>query len=173
MLIVKLQSRMAFFSSGACLTRVIARQTYSEAVTMTKLLKILFLVLPLAGCAAAIPALPALSALIPPSGGTQVLTTTTVHLSGKNYKIIKANATGSSVGFSFLGLITVTAPHYDEAISKLYRSAPVSEGKPQTIVNAVFEHSSSYFILFALPKITVRADVIEFTDNAGGALPHY
>ncbi|MBL1265538.1 hypothetical protein JJL52_17905 [Methylomicrobium sp. RS1] len=140
---------------------------------MTKLLKILFLVLPLAGCAAAIPALPALSALIPPSGGTQVLTTTTVHLSGKNYKIIKANATGSSVGFSFLGLITVTAPHYDEAISKLYRSAPVSEGKPQTIVNAVFEHSSSYFILFALPKITVRADVIEFTDNAGGALPHY
>jgi hypothetical protein len=132
---------------------------------MTQLLKSLFLVSSLSGCAA-LPALPALSALTPPGGGTQVLTSTTVYLSGQNYKIVRANATGSSVGFSLLGLITMIAPHYDEAISRLYRSAPVTEGKPQAIVNAVFENSASYFILFALPKITVRADVIEFTDNA-------
>jgi hypothetical protein len=33
------------------------------------------------------------------------------------------------------------------------------------LVNVVHERSSTYFILFALPKITVRADVIEFTDR--------
>lgn len=128
-----------------------------------KMLPILWL---LNGCAAALPALPALSGLIPSPGGTQVLTTTTVNLSKQNYKIVKANATGNSVGFSFLGLFTLKSPGYEEAITQLYRSARVSEGKAQAIVNLVHEHSSTYFILFALPKITVRADVIEFTDGA-------
>jgi len=63
------------------------------------------------------------------------------------------------------GLITLKSPGYDEAISRLYQFAGVSEGKAQAVVNVVHEHSSTYFILFALPKITVRADVIEFTDG--------
>ncbi len=133
---------------------------------MWKLLQILPLSLLLGGCAAAIPALPALSGLVPPPAGTQVLTTTTVKLSRKNYQIIKANAVGTSTGFNFLGLFTLKAPQYDEAISRLYKAARVSQGKAQTIVNVVHQNSSTYFILFALPKITVRADVIEFTDYA-------
>ena len=132
---------------------------------MTKWLKILPILWFLIGCAA-LPALPLLSGLISAPGGTQVLTTTTVNLSRQNFKIVKANAIGSSVGFSFLGLITLKSPGYDEAITKLYQYAGVSEGKSQALVNVVHEHSSTYFILFALPKITVRADVIEFTDGA-------
>lgn len=135
---------------------------------MMKWLKILPVLVSLNGCAAAIPALPALSGLIPPQPGTQVLTSTRVNLSGQNYKIVKANVIGSSLGFSFLGLFTFKSPHYDEAITALYQDAAFSEGKALAIVNVVYENSSSYFILFALPKITVRADIIEFTD---GALP--
>ena len=132
---------------------------------MTKWLKILPILWFLTGCAA-LPALPLLSGLISAPGGTQVLTTTIVNLSRQNFKIVKANAIGSSVGFSFLGLITLKSPGYDEAITKLYQYAGVSEGKAQALVNVVHEHSSTYFILFALPKISVRADVIEFTDGA-------
>jgi hypothetical protein len=131
-----------------------------------KSLKILPILLLLAGCAAALPALPALSGLIPAANGTHILTTTTVNLSRKNFKIVKANAFGSSVGFSFLGIFSLNSPSYEEALTQLYRSADVSEGKSQALVNVMHEQTSTYFILFALPKITVCADVIEFTDDA-------
>ncbi|WP_333876493.1 DUF6567 family protein [Methylobacter sp.] len=132
---------------------------------MTKLLKILPILWLLTGCAAAIPALPALSGLLPAPGGTQILTTTSVNLSKKNFKVIKANAVGHSVGFSFLGLFSLKSPGYEEAITHLYQSSGVSEGKSQALVNVMHEQTSTYFILFALPKITVRADVIEFIDD--------
>jgi hypothetical protein len=131
-----------------------------------KSLKILPILWLLTGCAAALPALPALSGLIPATNGTHILTTTTVNLSRKNFKIVKANAFGSSVGFSFLGIFSLNSPSYEEALTQLYRSADVSEGKSQALVNVMHEQTSTYFILFALPKITVCADVIEFTDDA-------
>ena len=133
---------------------------------MTKSLKILPILWLLTGCAAALPALPALSGLIPAPSGTQVLTTTTVNLSRKNFKIVKANAIGHSVGFSFLGFFSLKSPGYEEAVTELYRYADVSEGKSRALVNVIHEQTSTYFILFALPKITVRADVIEFIDDA-------
>lgn len=129
---------------------------------MTKWLKMLSIPGLLTGCAA-MPVLPALSGISPASGATQILTTTEVNLSRQNFKIIKANAAGSSVGFSLLGLIPLKSPDYDDAIAKLYQH--VSEGKAQTFANVVHESSSTYFILFSLPKITVHADVIEFTEN--------
>jgi hypothetical protein len=132
---------------------------------MTKLLKMLLIPWLLSGCAAALPALPALSGLIPAPSGTQILTTTIVNLSKKNFKIIKANAIGRSVGFSFLGLFTLKSPGYEDALIQLYRSANVSEGKSQTLVNVTHQQTSTYFILFSLPKITVRADIIEFIDE--------
>ena len=130
-----------------------------------KSLKILPILWLLNGCAAALPALPALSGLIPGASGTHILTTTTVNLSRKNFKIVKANVFGSSVGFSFLGIFSLKSPSYEEALTQLYRSADVSEGKPQAVVNVMQEQTSTYFILFALPKISVRADVIEFIDD--------
>ncbi|MGR9088668.1 MAG: DUF6567 family protein [Gammaproteobacteria bacterium] len=136
---------------------------------MTKWLKILPILCLLTGCAAAVPALPLLSGLVPASGGTQLLTGTEVKLSRQNYKIVKANAIGSSTGFSFLGLITMKPPRYDDAMTKLYQSGGVTEGKAQALVNVVHEFSSAYFILFSLPKITVRADVIEFLNHPSSA----
>jgi hypothetical protein len=133
---------------------------------MMQSLKILSILWLLTGCAAALPSLPALSGLVPAPAGTRILTTTSVDLSRKNFKIIRANASGRSVGFSFLGLFSFKSPRYEEAITQLYQSAGVTEGKSQALVNVMHEQTSTYFILFALPKITVRADVIEFTDNA-------
>ena len=133
---------------------------------MMKSLKILPILWLLTGCAAALPALPALSGLIPTTNGAHILTTTTVNLSRKNFKIVKANAFGSSVGFSFLGIFSLKSPSYEEALTQLYRSADVSEGKSQALVNVMHEQTSTYFILFALPKITVCADVIEFINDA-------
>jgi len=132
---------------------------------MMKSLMILPILWLLTGCAAALPALPALSGLIPGASGTHMLTTTTVNLSSKNFKIVNANVFGSSVGFSFLGLFSLKSPSYEEALTQLYRSTDVSVGKPQALVNVMHEQTSTYFILFALPKITVRADVIEFIDD--------
>jgi hypothetical protein len=104
-------------------------------------------------------------------GGPQILTTTEVKLAKRNFKIVKANAIGSSVGFSLLGLITLKSPDYAEAIANLDRY--VSEGKAQTFANVVQESSSTYFILFALPKITMHADVIEFTENTAPENPQH
>jgi hypothetical protein len=143
------------------------KQLEKGCLTMKKLLPMLPVLFLLGGCAAALPALPALSGLVPPPAGTQVLTTTAVKLTRKNYRIIKANAMGASTGFNLLGLFTLRSPQYGEAISRLYRTARVAEGRAQAIVNVVHQNSSTYFILFALPKISVRADVIEFTDEVG------
>lgn len=132
---------------------------------MMKSMKILPILWLLTGCAA-LSSMPALSGLIPAPAGTQVLTTTSVDLSRKNFKIIRANASGHSVGFSLLGLINLKSPSYDKAITQLYKSAGITEGKPQALVNVMHEQTSTYFILFALPKISVRADVVEFIDDA-------
>ena len=85
-----------------------------------------------------------------------------VNLSRQNFKIVKANMIDSSVGFSFPGLITLKSLGYDEAISKLYRYTGVFERKAQALSNVVHENG---FILFALPKRSPCADVIEFTED--------
>ncbi len=79
-----------------------------------KSLIMLSIVLPLTGCAAAIPAIPALSGLAAAPGGTQVLTSTSVALAKQNYKIVKADRVAESVGFSLLGLFTFKSPSYAE-----------------------------------------------------------
>lgn len=141
-------------------------QTHNDRSLM-KTLKLLPLLWLLGGCTAALPTLPALSGLMPPSERNQIQTSTSVNLSKKNFKLIKANVSGQSVGFSLLGLFTLKAAEYEEAITQLYRSAGFSEGKPQALVNVMHQQTSTYFILFSLPKITVRADIIEFTDPLG------
>jgi len=130
-----------------------------------KLLKTMPVLGLLTGCAA-VPALTSLSGMLSlPPAGSQVLTATQVSLSKQNYHIVKVNAVGSSTGFSLFGLFSLQSPTYAEAMTQLCRSAGISEGKAQALVNLVHEHSSTYFILFGLPKITVRADVVEFTDG--------
>ncbi|MEN6428097.1 MAG: DUF6567 family protein [Phycisphaerales bacterium] len=94
----------------------------------------------------------------PQTSGTQV------DLSRKNFRIVKANAVGSSSGFKLFGFIPFAAPRYSVAMSHLYKKAGLTEGKAQTLTNVTQENSNLYLLLFSLPKLTIRADVIEFTE---------
>jgi len=93
------------------------------------------------------------------------VTGTSVDLSRKNYRVIKSNAVGESTGFSLLGFIPLASPRYTEAMTKLYAEAGLKEGEAQALANVSQEKSSTYLILFSIPKLTVRADVIEFQDE--------
>lgn len=94
----------------------------------------------------------------PQTSGTQV------DLSRKNFRVVKANAVGSSSGFKLFCFIPFSAPSYTEAMSHLYRQAGVTEGAAQTLTNVTQERSSLYLLLFSIPKLTIRADIIEFTE---------
>jgi hypothetical protein len=120
----------------------------------------------LSGCAALLPL-----ASHPVSGQPpqQILTATEVQLSSGNFRIIKTNAVGSSWGVNFLGIFPLLSPDIVKALSNLYENGCVGEGRPVAIVNVVQQNTAPYFILFSIPRITVRADVVEFVD--GGAPP--
>lgn len=94
----------------------------------------------------------------PQTSGTQV------DLGRKNFRVVKANAVGKSSGFKLFGFIPFTSPTYTEAMSDLYRAAGLTEGRAQTLTNVTQENSTLYLVLFSIPKLTIRADVIEFTE---------
>jgi hypothetical protein len=93
-------------------------------------------------------------------------TTTAVALNAKNYRLIKAGATGTSCGFRLLGILPFSSPHHSTARSKLYASVdqPLT-GKAVALTNELEDRSTLYLILFSVPKLTITADVIEFVDH--------
>ena len=93
-------------------------------------------------------------------------TGTDVQLSKNNYKIIKAGAKGESYGFSLFGIIPLGSPNYADAKEALYKSVgePLT-GKAVALANQTEDRSTLYLILFSIPKVTVTADVIEFTEQ--------
>ena len=95
------------------------------------------------------------------SSGTQV------NLTGNNYKVVKAGAKGHSSGFRLLGIVPFANPNYADAKADLYRSIgePLT-GRSLALANQTEDKSSIYLILFSIPKVTVTADVVEFTDKA-------
>lgn len=93
-----------------------------------------------------------------------VLHSTEVQLVGNNYRVLQTNVVAKSGGFKLLGLISIKSPSYVVAMSRLYAKAQVEEGSPQALANVVHETGGLNFILFSLPKIRVRADLVEFTD---------
>jgi hypothetical protein len=92
-------------------------------------------------------------------------TGTRVDLSRKNYRVVKANAIGQSSGFALLGIIPIASPTYPAAMSNLYENAQITEGSATALANVSQERSTVYLVLFSIPKLTVRADVIEFLDE--------
>jgi hypothetical protein len=46
--------------------------------------------------------------------------------------------------------------------SRLYAHAETQPRRPPALVNLIMEKDAAYFILFALPRTAIRADVIEF-----------
>ena len=93
-------------------------------------------------------------------------TNTSVSLAGKNYKLVKPGAMGKSSGFRLLGILPIASPTYGAAQAALYRSVGESlTGRAVALANETEDRSSLYLILFSIPRVTITADVIEFTDG--------
>jgi len=90
---------------------------------------------------------------------------TNVLLQENNYCMVKPNAIGTSTGFSLFGLLPMSAPRYTNAMTDLYDSAFLSNDRAYALANVVQEYSNAYLLLFSVPKLTVRADIIEFVDK--------
>lgn len=91
-------------------------------------------------------------------------TETQVSLNHANYKIIKAGAEGRSYGFRLLlGIIPITAPSTAAARADLYENVgePL-KGRSVALVNVMEDRSTTWLILFSVPKIVVTGDVVEF-----------
>lgn len=101
--------------------------------------------------------------------GQRDYTSTAVSLTGKNYRLIQGGAQGESYGFRLLGIIPLASPHYANAKRALYASVkePLT-GKAIALINEMEDKSTLYLILFSVPKMTVTADVIEFTGQPEG-----
>ena len=127
----------------------------------------------LGGCAGTA-MVPLLSSL-PGASPIDLRNQTSVKLSEANFVLVKTNVVGQSRGFALLGIITIVPAEFSTAFSRLYSQAGMESGKSQTLADITVEKSGSYWILFSLPRCTVRADVVEFipparTNNVAGSL---
>lgn len=115
----------------------------------------------LSGCAAIAPFSSLVSA---PTGPPplQVHEETQVKLAEDNFLLIKTNVIGRSHGFSLLGIITIVPATLTKAMNRLYGAAEMPPGEPQTVAHLVIEQTSSYYILFGVPEVDVRADIVQF-----------
>ena len=126
----------------------------------------------LSGCAALAP----ISSLIntPSSSGNpplQVHDETSVRLGSDNFLLVKTNVVGRSHGFSLLGIITIVPATLNKAMNRLYANAEMRPGQPQTVSHLLIEQTSSYFILFGIPEVDVRADIVQFRPPPGPPPP--
>ena len=81
--------------------------------------------------------------------------------------MIQAGAEGRSYGFRFLlGIIPITAPSTADARADLYRSLNQSlTGRSVALVNVTEDRSTTWLVLFSIPKIVITGDVVEFTQE--------
>ncbi len=114
-----------------------------------------------AGCAS-LSTVP-LTSLLPPSGANaDVHSQTSVRLEEANFRVVKTNLVGHCKGFALVGLITIVPAEYAKALDRLYAQAQLQSGKAQTLAHLTVERSSLFLILFSVPKVSVRADLVEF-----------
>lgn len=87
-----------------------------------------------------------------------------VQLSGNNYRAVEMGAVGASSGFSLFGFIPLWSPTYSEAKQDLLANVGTDlRGRAPILMNQMEDSSFRYFVLFALPKLTLTADIYEFT----------
>jgi hypothetical protein len=113
------------------------------------------------GCAAVAPLSSALTGGA--SGASlEVHSETAVRLQEGNFVTIRTNVVGSSKGFNLLGFITLYPATLNIAMNRMYADAQAQHGRPQTFAHLIVEHSAIYVVLFSIPKVTARADLVEF-----------
>jgi hypothetical protein len=120
----------------------------------------------MSGCAGLVPAGSVISPLLGPPPPLQVTEQTTVKLARDNFMLVKTNVLGRSKGFSLLGLITICPATMTTALNRMYAAAQMRPGEPQTAAHLTVERSSSYWVLFGIPKVEVRADIVQFVPKA-------
>jgi hypothetical protein len=134
----------------------------APGTVLSTLAYLLFVMTGMTGCAA-IAALPMdLPSGPSGSGPTSVLTRTEVQLTQRNYRVVQTNLRGTSWGFALLGILMLKPPDATEAFAKLLAGVENLEGHAVAVINVMQDSSAPYFLLFSLPKITFRADVVEF-----------
>jgi len=124
----------------------------------------------LGGCAALAP----LAAPLLPTGSAsgEFHTLTTVKLDQANFSTVKTNVMGQCKGFSLFGIITLAPARFSTAMDRLYVRAEMRQGRAQTLANVVVERSSTFLILYSIPRVSIRADIVEFVPLApSGSAP--
>jgi thiol-disulfide isomerase/thioredoxin len=98
---------------------------------------------------------------------TSPSTQTQVSLTHGNYKMVKAGAEGKSYGFRFLlGIIPITAPSTADARADLYSKLGQDvTGRSVALVNVTQDRSTTWLLLFSIPKIVITGDVVEFAEE--------
>jgi hypothetical protein len=92
-------------------------------------------------------------------------TITTVKLSQANYHTEKLNVTGQDHGFKLLGLFTIVPVSRVKAVTRMYQTANIPPGGPLAPANILIEQYESFYILFSIPEVHVRADFVVFEDT--------
>jgi len=90
------------------------------------------------------------------------------NLNRKNFRVVESNLRGVSYGFALLGIIPILSPSVSDAMHDLHQQIH-AEGKAIALVNIAKDQSTTYLILFSIPKVTVSADAIEFLDESAPA----
>lgn len=116
----------------------------------------------LSGCAALAPVSSSFTSLLGERESAGIHGQTRVNLTGDNFTLVKTNVCGRSKGFSLLGLVTICPASLTTAMSRMYAAAQMRPGRPQTVAHLIVERSSSYWILFGIPRVEASADIVEF-----------
>ena len=118
---------------------------------MPRSLGILFIIALVIGCASNV-------------GNMPQATQSATHLDRANFRVVKASARGVDRGFYLFGIIPIITPSLSDATDQLMQGIS-AEGRAISLTNVTQERQTLYVVLFSLPKIVVRADVIEFLEE--------
>ena len=92
---------------------------------------------------------------------------TRVGLDGNNYRMVKAGVRGESTGFTLLGIIPLVMPSYADAKASLYANTGENlTGRSIALANQTEDKSGINLLIFQIPKVTITADVVEFTEKS-------
>ena len=89
----------------------------------------------------------------------------TAELKDSQFRVVKKNLRGESMGFNLLGFLPIVPASITDAMDQV-QSQVESEGRAIALINVTQERQTTYLILFSLPRVVVRADAIEFLDES-------
>ena len=96
----------------------------------------------------------------------------TAGMSKNNYRIVKSNLRGDSYGFNFLMILPFFSPSMADAKQQMYAALEKEgiklEGRAIALANTTEDRGGYYFLIGAVTRITLTADVIEFLDAPPG-----